>query len=98
MNLKELMTMGKNVTVSVTLEELREWHDELISTSSGANPPAPKPQIQEELLTRKEVIKTLGIDASTLWRWAKSGYLVPIRYGGQKRYRAIDIQSIIKGR
>lgn len=98
MNLKELMTLGGNVTVSVSLDDLRKWHDELLAASSGATSPVPKPPIKEELLTRKEVLGTLGIDASTLWRWAKTGYLVPIRYGGQKRYRAADIRAIVEGK
>ena len=37
-----------------------------------------------ELYTRKQTIALLGIDSSTLWRWAKSGYLVPVEYGGQR--------------
>ena len=39
----------------------------------------------------------VGCDSSTLWRWAKSGYLVPVEYGGQRRYRVADVQQILKG-
>ena len=37
------------------------------------------------------------VDSSTLWRWAKSGYLVPVEYGGQRRYRVADVQRILNG-
>ena len=28
---------------------------------------------------------------------AKSGYLVPVEYGGQRRYRVADVQRILNG-
>ncbi len=96
MNLKELMSLGRGVTVSVSLEELRVWHDELLA--AGAASVIPKPPAKEELLTRREVLQMLGVDASTLWRWAKTGYLVPVGYGGRKRYRAADVRAITEGK
>jgi hypothetical protein len=96
MNLKDLMSLGRNVTVSVSLEELRVWHDELVA--SGATPAAPKTPAKEELLTRREVLQMLGVDSSTLWRWAKTSYLVPVNYGGRKRYRVADVRAIPEGK
>ncbi|GHT28106.1 hypothetical protein AGMMS49574_01750 [Bacteroidia bacterium] len=98
MNVKELMSLGGNLIVSVNLDELRIWHDELMASNEVSRPPTGKPQSQEELLTRKEVLKRLGIDASTLWRWDKAGYLVPIKFGGQKRYKASDIRALTEGK
>lgn len=43
-----------------------------------------------------QVAKILGVDKSTLWRWAKQNYLVPISIGGKHRYRMIDINKILK--
>ncbi|GAB6011998.1 helix-turn-helix domain-containing protein [Viscerimonas tarda] len=97
MNVKDFMVLGGNLSVSIKLDELRQWHDELVA-SPGAKNPNEKPPVQEELLTRKEVLKILGIDASTLWRWAKSGYLVPFNFGGQKRYKASDIRNLAEGK
>jgi predicted DNA-binding transcriptional regulator AlpA len=98
MNVKELMSLGGNLTVSVNLDELRTWHDELVASNEVSRSPTAKPQHQEELLTRKEVLKMLGIDASTLWRWDKTGYLVPINFGGQKRYKTSDIRALTEGK
>ena len=95
-NLKDLMSLSGGVTVSVSLEELRAWHDELVA--AGAASVIPKPPAKEELLTRREVLQMLGVDASTLWRWAKTGYLVPVGYGGRKRYRAADVRAITEGK
>jgi predicted DNA-binding transcriptional regulator AlpA len=59
---------------------------------------APKPNQENQFLTRREVLAMLGIDSSTLWRWAKTGYLVPVGYGGRKRYRAADVRAITEGK
>ena len=50
------------------------------------------------LLTREMVMKKLNIVPSTLWRWAKSGYLVPINVGGQRRYKSTDVDEILEGK
>lgn len=48
-------------------------------------------------LTREQVLGKLNVDPSTLWRWAKRGYLVPIKVGGENRYRSTDIDRILEG-
>ena len=50
-----------------------------------------------QLLTADEVVQMLKISNVTLWRWAKSEYLVPIFIGGARKYRASDVQAIIEG-
>jgi excisionase family DNA binding protein len=52
----------------------------------------------EVYLTTKEVVATLKVDRSTLWRWANTGYLVPIELGGKRRYRSSDIEKLMEGR
>jgi hypothetical protein len=48
-------------------------------------------------LTRKQVIAKLNIVPSTLWRWQKRGYLVPVKVGGENRYKSTDIDRILEG-
>ena len=48
-------------------------------------------------LTREQVVEKLNVDPSTLWRWKKRGYLVPVNVGGQNRYRSTDIDRILEG-
>ena len=45
----------------------------------------------------KKVAEMLDVDKSTLWRWAKVGYLVPINVGGKRRYRMSDVKRILEG-
>lgn len=48
-------------------------------------------------LTREQVLGKLNVDPSTLWRWAKRGYLVPVKVGGENRYKSTDIDRILEG-
>lgn len=50
------------------------------------------------LLTAEEVMKVLSISTTTLWRWNKSGYLVPLNVGGQRRYKSADVEAIMEGK
>lgn len=43
----------------------------------------------------KRVSEILEVDRSTLWRWAKCGYLVPIEVGGKRRYKMSDVKRIL---
>ena len=49
-------------------------------------------------MTREMVMEKLNIVPSTLWRWQKRGYLVPIKVGGENRYKSTDIDDILEGR
>ena len=35
------------------------------------------------------------VDRSTLWRWAKTGYLIPAEVGGKRLYKQSDIDIIL---
>ena len=76
------------------LKQLYEMGGDVHVPSPLVSPALPQ---TGELYTRKQTIALLGVDSSTLWRWAKSGYLVPVEYGGQRRYRVADVQQILKG-
>lgn len=54
---------------------------------------------QHEIVYYKseQVVEKLNVDPSTLWRWKKTGYLVPVNVGGQNRYRSTDIDRILGG-
>lgn len=49
------------------------------------------------LMTREMVLEQLNVCPTTLWRWEKRGYLVPVEVGGQRRYKSTDIKRIMEG-
>lgn len=51
----------------------------------------------ERYLSSSEVTEILRVDPSTLWRWSKRSYLVPISIGGKKRYKYSDIKNLLEG-
>jgi hypothetical protein len=57
-----------------------------------------KVEKQEQYLTPKQTAKDLDVDVSTLWRWEKNGYLVPVRIGCKPRYKLSDVERILCGR
>ncbi len=44
-----------------------------------------------------QVSKILDVNKTTLWRWQKQGYLVPIEVGGKRRYKMSDVKRILEG-
>ena len=50
---------------------------------------------EEELLTINEVAKKYNVSRSTLQRWEKLEYLLPVRLGKKVLYRTEDIKSAI---
>ena len=46
---------------------------------------------QNEILTRKQVMKMLDISASTLWRWTESGDLKNLKIGNRVYFIYSDV-------
>jgi excisionase family DNA binding protein len=64
---------------------IKATHKELEQLVSDAN--------TETYLSVDQTAKMLNVDRSTLYRWANSGYLVPLEIGGKRRYRMSDINK-----
>lgn len=94
MNYRDLLNSGANVSVTLKLEDLKEFFKEIV----GSLKPALKESPAEEFLSRKEVLKVLQIDSSTLWSWEKTGYIKSYPFGGRKRYKLADVEAIRTGK
>lgn len=94
MSLKDLLQSGANLSLTVSLEDLRQLVKEII----GNNSVTPNEPPAEKFLSRKEILHLLGIDSSTLWSWEKTGYIKSYPFGGRKRYKADDAEAIRTGR
>ena len=71
---------------SLLLEQARAQLEQKIADASA-----------ETYLSKDKVCEMLDVSVTTLWRWEKQNYLVPISFGGQKRYRKSDIEKILEG-
>lgn len=97
----DIIKMSKEhpgITVSVTVSDLMSANARLLANAKTELFKAVKDEVGEVLLTKEVVMAKLAVSDSTLWRWKKSGYLVPVNVGGQSRYRSSDILSIMDGK
>ena len=99
-DLIQLAEQYPGLTISVSLDDLltagRTLRDEILDGLDRPAPVLPAPVREEDdLLTKKEALKKLGVSVTTLWRWAQDGYLTPIKVGIQVRYRLSDINAIL---
>lgn len=53
-------------------------------------------QRERPTLTRFEAAKALNVTLTTLWRWAKIGYLTPVKIGTKVLYKASDIDRMLQ--
>jgi len=89
MNISELSNLNANVSVCVTLADLKEFVSEMMAEVAA------KPQQTEEtMLSADEVCKVLGISSNSLWRWGKSGYLKGQKVGRKVFYRKSDVDAL----
>lgn len=91
MNIRDLVSIGGNVQVVVSAADLKEFFEDLQDERQAAS----VPQQQETNLTLEEVLAILHTTKSTIWRWGKQGYLVPIRVGRRKYYKKSDIDRLL---
>lgn len=48
------------------------------------------------LVPKESIVKMLGVDPSTLYRWNKAGYLTAVKFGVKVFYKESDIEAIIE--
>ena len=97
MNINEILKTGVNLTVSVGINELREWHREVIADTRRELEEVVLSDKAETYPTVKQVQEMLNVDNSTLWRWNKKGYLKTFEFGGGRRYKMSDVKAILNG-
>ena len=100
MNINEILKLGTNLTnltISIGITDLREWHKEVIADTRRELEEVVLSDKAETYPTVKQVTEILNVNASTLFRWNKKGYLKPIEVGGKRRYKMSDIKAILNG-
>ena len=86
---------GANVTVTIGLKDLQEWHDELMVNKLDQNEPLTSEKSDHEYYSPIEVCSSYGVSRSTLERWKTKGYLIPSKLGGRCKYLKSEIDSIL---
>ena len=97
MSINEILKTGVNLTVSVGIGELMEWHREVIADTRRELEEIVLSDKAETYPTVKQVSEMLNVDTVTLWRWNKKGYLKTIEFGGGRRYKMSEVKAILNG-
>ena len=92
MNLKDLLSAGANVAITITPTDLKEFALYLIDETLAARNQEIEP---ETYLTPDEVSSKLGVSTNTLWRWQRIGYLVPVKWGRKSRYKRSEVDALL---
>lgn len=79
-------TANAQVMITMTQSDLEAFANNLVSNAIERYEAARSAHNNEEFLTTDEVAEMLSVNRSTLWRWEKRGYLMPIKIGAQVRY------------
>lgn len=94
MNIQTLLNESSNVTVSVSPSDLKEFALAVVEALRATETQQPK---EDRRLTQSEAAKFLGKSLATLWRWQKSGYLIPDgRIGLQPYYLQSTLENLGK--
>lgn len=94
MNIKQLLEANANISVCVSLADLREFVGEMVAKAASMQ----QSESEERMLSSEETAKLLGISENSLWRWGKSGYLVGQKVGRKVLYRESVVLGLLKGK
>ena len=94
-NIYDLLNEGYgDIQLKVTANDLKEFADHIIANIHKDTPPT---QVEEESMTRQQVMRYLGIKPTTLHIWTKKGLLKPTRIGRKIYYLKSDIMALQRG-
>lgn len=85
-----------NPIFQISLNDLKEVVKDLYQEERKRTEDAINAHRERPTLTRKETAKMLGVTLATLWQWAKSGYLTPVKIGTKVMYRPSDVENLLK--
>ena len=84
--------------VSITLGELVEAIQYAIAETKRELEQEIVDSKAETYISREKVMEITGKSSTTIWRWQKLNYLVPVSsVGGTYRYRMSDVRRIMEG-
>jgi excisionase family DNA binding protein len=84
-----------NIMVYLSAEDLKATMMAMYDNAEARKAEALSKQRERPTLTREQAAEALNVTLSTLWRWAKIGYLIPTKIGTKVLYKATDIDNIL---
>lgn len=91
-----IVTGTPGVIVQVAAADLKAVVADMVKSERDIITEAIEAHREKPTMSRHQAAKALGVTLSTLWRWAKEGYLVPVKIGTKVLYRATDIDKMLE--
>ena len=95
MSIQEIIQSGANVSITIGTNDLLQFANHLIKSTKEELENTILAKQKETYVKPDEASRQLHVDRSTLWRWNKIGYLVPVEVGGQRLYKQSDIDKLL---
>ena len=97
-NLIDLSKECPDLIVQIRLGDLLEANKQLIALAKHELEQEIADSKAETYISREKVMEITGKSSTTIWRWQKINYLVPVSsVGGTYRYRMSDVRRIMEG-
>lgn len=96
MNIQELIQTTPNVSITIGVNDLMGCLRLAIKEAKEELEAAITAKKTETYVSPAKASEQLHVDKTTLWRWAKANYLVPIEVGGKRLYKQSDIDKILQ--
>ena len=90
------MSIPASIVYQVSADELRAIVKEMYHEARQEMEQAIKEHRERPTIDRRQASQLLNVSFSTLWKWAKIGYLTPSKIGAKVLYRASDIDRILE--
>ena len=97
LNLLELAKEAPGTIISIPVKDLVMANEQLVQRTIADLEKKLLEKRETVYFTKDQVLAKLNVAPSTLWRWQKRGYLLPVKVGGENRYRSTDIDKILEG-
>ena len=72
-----------NITLTVGLNDLKEFAKDIIEQTKRELEDLVIAKQSEMYVSRQRACEILDVDATTMWRWAKRSYLIPVAVCGK---------------
>lgn len=95
MSIEEILKSERNITIAVSAADLKEFALTIIAEQKNKKEIG---SVVDRMLSPKETADILGVSLATLWRWEKTGYLVPrSRIGKKPIYMESQLTALRNG-
>lgn len=94
-NFNQIAEGAQGVMLVISAADLKAAVAEMCDRHEANKQKAIEERRELPTLTREQAARALNVTFSTLWRWAKMGYLTPVKIGTKVLYRASDIEHML---